>query len=53
MIEFVRKSGGLEYAVASMNKYHEEALVLLNDFPESNYKESLIQLVQFTIERNS
>ena len=53
VIEFVRKSGGLEYAVASMNKYHEEALVLLNDFPESNYKESLIQLVQFTIERNS
>lgn len=53
VIEFVKKSGGIEYAIASMNKYHEEAMVLLNDFPETAYKHSLIQLVQFTIERNN
>lgn len=53
VIEFVKRSGGLEYAVAAMNKYHQEAMVLLNEFPENSYKESLIALVRFTIERNN
>ncbi|WP_276365963.1 polyprenyl synthetase family protein [Chryseolinea sp. H1M3-3] len=52
VIEFVKKSGGLAYAVAAMDRYHQEAMLLLNDFPETVYKKSLIQLVQFTIERN-
>lgn len=53
VIEFVKKSGGLEYAVQAMNRYHQEAMVLLNDFPDTSYKHSLIQLVQFTIDRNN
>jgi octaprenyl-diphosphate synthase len=53
VIEFVKHSGGLEYAIAAMNKYHQEAMVLLNEFPENIYKQSLISLVQFTIERNN
>jgi octaprenyl-diphosphate synthase len=53
VIEFVKGSGGLEYAIDSMNKYHLNALELLQQFPESPYKKSLIQLVQFTIERNN
>ncbi|WKZ61703.1 MAG: polyprenyl synthetase family protein [Cyclobacteriaceae bacterium] len=52
VIAFVKKSGGIEYANAVMEKYHQEALQLLNIFPESDYKKSLIQLVQFTIERS-
>lgn len=52
VIAFVKKSGGIEYANSVMQKYHEEALQLLDVFPESDYKKSLIQLVQFTIERN-
>jgi octaprenyl-diphosphate synthase len=53
VIEFVKKSGGIEYAVSAMNRFHEEAMVLLKDFPDTAYKRSLIQLVQFTIERNN
>jgi len=53
VIEFVKGSGGLEYAIEAMNKYHKEAMVLLDGFPENSYKESLIALVQFTIERNN
>ena len=53
VIEFVKKSGGLEYAVQAMNRYHQEAMVLLKDFPDTAYKQSLIQLVQFTIDRNN
>jgi len=36
-----------------MNRYHQEAMRLLDQFPETVYKKSLIQLVQFTIERNN
>ena len=53
VIEFVKRSGGLEYAIAAMNKYHQEAMTLLNEFPENSYKQSLMALVQFTIERNN
>jgi len=53
VIEFVKQSGGIEYATKAMNRFHQEALLLLKDFPESDYKKSLIQLVQFTIDRNN
>jgi octaprenyl-diphosphate synthase len=53
VIEFVKGSGGLQYAIESMNRYHQEAMRLLDQFPETVYKKSLIQLVQFTIERNN
>ncbi len=53
VIEFVRQSGGIEYAQAAMNRFHQEALVLVEDVPDSTYKRSLIQLVQYTIERSN
>jgi octaprenyl-diphosphate synthase len=53
VIEFVKKSGGIEYANHTMTKYHQEALQLLNTLPDSSYKTSLHQLVQFTIDRSN
>jgi octaprenyl-diphosphate synthase len=53
VIEFVKKSGGIEYAKQTMNQFHQEAIKLLSSFPASPYKTSLEQLVQFTIERNN
>ena len=53
VIEFVKASGGLQYAKKSMGEYHGKALELLSGFPESEYKTSLLQLVQFTIERKT
>jgi octaprenyl-diphosphate synthase len=53
VIDFVKQSGGIDYAKAVMTKYHQDAMSLLNDFPDSNYKKSLTQLVEFTIERNN
>jgi len=52
VIEFVRASNGITYARQTMERYHEEALVMLKEFPESQYRESLANLVQFTIERS-
>jgi octaprenyl-diphosphate synthase len=52
VISFVKQSGGIEYANQTMKKFHEDALELLSPLPESVYKKSLAQLVQFTIDRN-
>lgn len=53
VIAYVKQSGGIEYAVQTMNRYHQEALAIIKDFPESAYKNSLVQLVQFTIDRTN
>lgn len=52
VIAFVKNSGGIEYANEAMNRYVAQAQVLLDSFPESVYRRSLHQLVQYTIERS-
>ncbi len=52
VIEFVRNSGGLEYATKQMLKYQQEAFDILEEFPNNEYREGLKQLVKFTTERN-
>jgi len=53
VIEFVKKSGGIDYARAKMALYYQQALATLDRYPESTYRQSLRNLVQFTIERQS
>src|SRR6056297_1305846 len=45
VIAFVREQGGLEYAVSKMKDFQQKALALLEDYPESPYKDSLILMV--------
>lgn len=52
VIAFVKNSGGIEYATEAMNRYVTEAQTLLNAFPDSPYRKSLHQLVQYTIDRS-
>ncbi len=52
VIQFVKESGGLEYATIKMNEYQEQAFIILNTFHDSVYKNSLLDLVRFTTERN-
>jgi len=51
IIGFVKDSGGLDYAATQMAKYQEEAFVILNTFPENQFRTGLEQLVRFTTER--
>ena len=51
VIDFVKKNGGLEYAIEAMKRYHRQAMDILNTFPDTPYRQSLEMLVQFTIER--
>ena len=51
VIALVKAKGGLDYAVTKMKEYQKEALSILNDYPESTYKDSLILMVNYVIER--
>ncbi len=41
VIEYVKRSGGIDYAHKAMEKHYNQALEILNAFPESAYKSSL------------
>jgi octaprenyl-diphosphate synthase len=51
VIDFVKKSGGLEYAKEKMNEFYQESLAILKEFPESEFRTSLAALVSYSIER--
>ncbi len=51
VIDFVRKSGGLEYAKNIMLQYREDAFKILEKFPNNEAKESLKNLVIYVTER--
>jgi len=53
VIDFVRNSGGLDYAHSRMEAYQKEAFDILNELPEHSARESLQQLVRFTTERKN
>jgi octaprenyl-diphosphate synthase len=51
VIAFVKQKNGLEYAENKMRQFKQEALELIHHFPDSVYKESLILMVNYVIER--
>jgi len=51
VIQFVKNKNGLTYAEQKMAQFQQEALVLIQSFPNSIYKDSLILMVNYVIER--
>lgn len=51
VISFVKQSGGLEYAITKMNELKQNALEELAFFEDTEYKRSLIGLIEYTISR--
>lgn len=51
IIQLVKDSGGLAYAEQIMNKYHVEALEMLETFPQNEANKSLKDLLDFVIMR--
>ena len=51
VIAFVKDKGGLQYATEVMLNYFKEAMAILHTFEPSIYRDSMEQLVQFTVER--
>jgi octaprenyl-diphosphate synthase len=52
LIDEVNQSGGINYAREKMIEYREKALNILREFPESEARTSMEQLVLYTTERN-
>ncbi len=51
VIDFVNSKDGVHYANQKMLEYQEEAFEILNQFPDSDAKTGLEQLVRYTTER--
>ncbi|HKJ48442.1 MAG TPA: polyprenyl synthetase family protein, partial [Christiangramia sp.] len=51
VINFVRDNGGLDYAVKRMKEFQKEALLILEDYPKSEFRDSLELMVNYVIER--
>jgi octaprenyl-diphosphate synthase len=51
VIEFVKESGGIDYTISKLKLFQKQALDSLSGFNDNLYKKSLIQLVNYVIER--
>ena len=51
VIAFVKENGGIEYTTTKMNDYKSKALAILEDFPTSPYKDSLLTMIDYVVER--
>ena len=51
LIAFAKENGGIEYAESRMKEYRDKAIEVLMTMPESEARESLIQLADYIIER--
>jgi len=51
VIQFVKNNGGLKYTTEKMHDYKNKALAILNTFPESAYKNSLKEMINYVVER--
>ena len=51
VIQFVKYKGGMEYAESKMHDYKNEAMKMLSEFPYSDSRNSMEQLVNYVIER--
>jgi len=51
VIAFVKENGGIAYTMTKMNDYKNKALAILEDFPGSEYKSSLVTMIDYVVER--
>ena len=51
LITFVKDNGGISYTISQMNSYKNKAVSILNNYPESPYKKSLLQMIDYVVER--
>ncbi len=51
VISFVKENGGIAYTIAKMNDYKNKALAILENYPESPYKASLTEMIEYVVAR--
>lgn len=53
LFNIINQSGGIQYAEEKMNDFKNKALDILHNFPNSDARNSLEELIVFSIERNN
>ncbi len=51
VIDYVKASGGLQYAEGRMLEFRDQALEILTPYPQSPYKEALELMVNYVVDR--
>ena len=51
LIAFVKESGGIEYTTSKMHDYKNKALAILDNYQDSPYKNSLLKMIDYVVER--
>jgi octaprenyl-diphosphate synthase len=51
VIDAVKQSGGIEYAINKMNTFRDDALALLHHYPQTETRNALEELVRYTTDR--
>ncbi len=51
IIAFVKANGGIQYTQQKMHEYKNKAIEILNGFPDSEYKSSLLTMIDYVVER--
>ncbi len=51
LVDFAKKNGGIEYATETMCRYAAEAKLLLEKYPDSSVKSSLLSYVDYVLGR--
>ena len=52
LVRLVNEKGGIDYATEVLNKYYNEAINLLNEFPDSEVKDALALYIEYLLNRN-
>jgi len=52
VLDEVKKAGGIEYATKKMFEFRDEALTILYEFPQTEIRDALEELVRYTTDRN-
>ena len=52
IITFVKENGGIEYTTNKMLDYRNKALAILENYPASAYKTSLLGMINYVVERD-
>ncbi len=51
VISFVKENGGIEYTITKMNDYKNMAIAILENYPSTKYKTSLLEMIDYVVER--
>lgn len=51
VVDFVNQNQGIAYATEKMNAFRNQALEIIETFPNSDYKTAIVELINYTISR--